>query len=86
MCIHVNPLAQQKYAFVPNAPIKIVDISAEKKSLTHVINPYVYTLGVEHEGVRWSVKRTFKEIRDVHKALKKIVKLELGIDCTYIQK
>ncbi len=85
MRIHINPLAQKKYAFVPNSPIKI-DITAEKKSLTHVINPYVYTIRIEHESTQWTVKRTYKEIREVHKSLKRIVKLELGVDCAYIKK
>lgn len=85
MSIHTNPLAQKKYAFVPNSPIKI-DIKAEKKSLTHVINPYVYTISIEHESTQWTVKRTYKEIREVHKFLRKIVKLELGIDCAYIKR
>ena len=43
MKIHTNPLVQKKFGFIPKAIVKI-EVTVEKKSLSHVINLYTYEL------------------------------------------
>jgi hypothetical protein len=47
---------------------------------------YSYTITVEHLKQTWKVHKNMKEFRDVHKALARLIKSELGIRCSDIPK
>lgn len=50
-------------------------------------NPsHSYTFNLEHNNIGWKVVRTYKEIREVHKALSKMVKAAYGVACAHIPK
>jgi hypothetical protein len=45
-----------------------------------------YIINIEHNNYKWKVDKSYKEIKDVHKILNRIVKGELGIDPYHIPK
>ena len=75
--INVNPHGATKCVFLPRAPIG-VSVSAERKHGPHIFHPYVYTLTLTHDKYTWDVVRSYKEIKEAHKTLAKIVKADLG--------
>ncbi|CAF0825220.1 unnamed protein product [Brachionus calyciflorus] len=81
--ININPFATNKHIFLPKTPIT-VSVSAERKHGAHIFHPYNYTLSFTHGEHKWEVVRTFKEIKDTHKSLSKIVKQDLGRSCSDI--
>lgn len=57
--------------------------------LLHIKEPFSlnlksYTFSFKHGKIQWDVHRSYKEIKDVHKALVKIAKQEFGIRCSEI--
>jgi len=85
LCIHLNPHAHNKYVFLPGEPIK-VSIKADRKHGSHIFHPYSYTIDFSHDIYNWSVVRSYKDIKEVHKHLAKIVKTDLGRSCSDISK
>ena len=83
--INVNPYASQKIIFLPKGPIK-VSVTAERKHGAHIFHPYIYTLSFTHDKYKWETIRTYKEIKEVHKTLAKIVKADMGRSCSDISK
>lgn len=43
-----------------------------------------YTFFIKHNNVRWEIRRTYKELKELHKVLTKLVKSEFGIRCSEI--
>ena len=70
--INKNPNATQKFIFIPNLAIK-VDVSAEKKHSSNAFSSNIYTIKLTHNNYEWEVLRTYKDLRDNHKILAKIV-------------
>ncbi len=85
LCIHINPHSHNKYIFLPGVPI-LVSIKAERKHGAHIFHPYLYTIDFTHGTYYWSVIRSYKDIKEVHKHLSKIVKSDLGRSCSDINK
>jgi hypothetical protein len=71
--INVNPHASEKHVFEPNTPIK-VKVTAERKHGAHIFHPYFYTLRFSHGDHKWEVTRLYKEIKETHKTLLKLVR------------
>ena len=57
-------------------------VRAERKHGTHLFQIYIYTILFEHDKYQWQVARTYKEIREVHKTLARIVKTDIGRSCS----
>jgi len=81
--IHVNLQTDNKCIFLPKTPID-VSVKAERKHGAHIFHPYVYTLKFKHAQYTWEVHRSYKEIKDCHKVLAKLVKQDLGKSCSDI--
>jgi hypothetical protein len=45
-----------------------------------------YIIEIEHNNFKWRVSKDLKEFKKIHKILKKVVKRELGINCSTISK
>lgn len=67
----------RKRIFIPNEAID-VKVTAERKHGPRIIHPYNYTLTFTHSTYKWSVVRSYKEIKEVHRTLGKDVKHDLG--------
>ncbi len=85
MKINVNPFSasKDKVVFLPKTPIK-VSVTAERKHGAHIFHPYLYTLSFEHGKFKWDVQRSYKDLKDVHKTLAKLVKADIGRSCSDI--
>src|SRR6185312_10745332 len=46
---------------------------------------YVYTLYFKHRDIKWKVQRSYREIKEMHRILSKLVKLDLGRSCSDIR-
>lgn len=76
--INVSPHAAKKHVFLPKTRIT-VKVTAERKHGAHIFHPYVYTLVFTHgDHHTWEVIRSYKEIKEAHKILAKMVKLDIG--------
>jgi phospholipase D1/2 len=83
MKINVNPQASRKRVFLPGEKIQ-VEVRAERKQSAYLFHPYIYTLTFTHGNAKWSVNRSYKDIKDTHKTLAKFVKNETGRSCSDI--
>ena len=63
-----------------------MSIKAERKHGAHIFHPYYYTLSFTHGKYAWEVVRSYKDIKEVHKHLAKMVKADLGRSCSDISK
>ncbi len=79
----MNVYSKHKAIFHPNAPIK-VQCTAERNHGPHLFHIYSYTLHFRHLHYTWQVTRSYKEIRDVHRTLARIVKSDIGRSCSDI--
>jgi phospholipase D1/2 len=70
---------------MPKIPITVT-VTAERKHGPHIFHPYIYTLSFSHGKYKWEVIRSYKEIKEAHKTLAKIVKQDLGRSCSDISK
>ena len=75
----------QKRVFSPKVSIE-VSIKAERKHGPHIFHPYNYTLMFTHGTFKWQVVRTYKDIKECHRALAKLVKQDMGRSCSDIRK
>ena len=66
---------------MPRTPIT-VEVTAEKKVTLNLFRSYTYTFSFEHGKFKWEVTRTYHDLKEVHKTLSKIVKLDLGRSCS----
>lgn len=68
---------------MPKVAIK-VSVTAERKHGSHIFHPYIYTLSFTHGNFKWDAIRSFKEIKETHKTLAKMVKQDIGKSCSDI--
>lgn len=85
LSIHINPNSSSKHIFHPRQPVKVT-VKAERKHGPHIFHPYIYTLKFDHAGYTWEVARSYKELKEVHKRLAKLVKADIGRSCSDISK
>ncbi len=85
LSININPNAQTKYVFLPKTPI-LVAITAERKHGAHIFHPWSYLIKFKHGKYVWQIVRSYKDIKEIHKLLAKIVKGDLGRSCADISK
>ncbi len=45
---------------------------------------YSYTITLSHNQIKWDIHRNYRELKDMHKELVKLVKAEYGIRCSEI--
>jgi phospholipase D1/2 len=83
--INRNLYSGHKVVFHPKQSIQ-VSVSAERKHGSHIFHPYIYTLSFKHDKYSWEVIRSYKEVKETHKTLAKIVKEDLGRSCSDISK
>ena len=53
-----------------NSPIKVKITSAEHRTGHHILNPYLYTIEVEHWTYKWTVKRRHNHFQHLHQQLR----------------
>ncbi len=70
---------------MPGTVVKLISVTAEKKNIVQIFRPYSYLLSFEHGKYKWEVHRTYGEIKEVHKELRKQVESELGHSCQDIR-
>lgn len=80
MRINKNFSLTEKHVFMPNVPIRVINVTSQKRSSYHR-HSYMYTIELEHGSFRWTIERNYGEIRDVHLELRKIVKNDIGVSC-----
>ena len=85
LVININPNALNKYVFLPKTPIYVM-INAERKHGAHIFHPWSYIIKFKHSKYCWQITRSYKDIKEVHKVLAKIVKADLGKSCSDITK
>ena len=81
----MNTCSQTKYIFHPKCAVE-VSVKAERKHGPHIFHPYLYTISFKHKTYTWEVVRSYKELKEVHKTLSKLVKADIGRSCSDISK
>lgn len=74
--LNVNPFAETKRVFLPKVPV-IVTVEASVKGKYHIFNPYLYKIKLQHATFEWEVKRTYKELKSVHRTLAKFARCQV---------
>jgi hypothetical protein len=54
---------------LPNIPLKVKIVKAEHRTGNHILNPYLYTIQVEHQHYQWEVKRRHTHFQHLHQQL-----------------
>jgi hypothetical protein len=67
-CLPFNDPKQR--CLLPHCPIKVQITGAEQRTGTHLLNPYLYTIEVEHWTYKWTVKRRHNHFLHLHQQLK----------------
>ncbi|CAF1079257.1 unnamed protein product [Rotaria sordida] len=64
-------------AFVPNVPVHIISITAEKShgDLLQLLDTYIYCITVEHGSIRWSIYKRHENFHDLHNELMQFAKM-----------
>lgn len=69
--IHVKPASKDSYGklcFIPRQKI-IVDIINTERSHDFQLNPYLYTIQLQHGNYTWKIRRRYKHFRQLHDSL-----------------
>ncbi|XP_054157366.1 phospholipase D1-like [Oppia nitens] len=52
-----------------NCPLRVRIVNAENRTGHHILNPYLYTIEVEHLHYKWQVKRRHTHFQNLHQQL-----------------
>ncbi|CAD5118946.1 DgyrCDS7620 [Dimorphilus gyrociliatus] len=69
--VHAKPSSKETYGklcFIPRQKI-IVDIIHIEQTRDFQLNPYLYTIQLQHGNYTWKIRRRYKHFRQVHDAL-----------------
>ncbi|CAH2091665.1 unnamed protein product [Euphydryas editha] len=70
--IHEPPIkfnSVQRKVFIPGVPIKVRFVENERSVTTHLINPNLYTINLQHGDFTWTIKKRYKHILNLHQQL-----------------
>ena len=56
--------------FLPGVPVSIRITEANYTPKSHTLHPYLYTINVTHGMYKWTLKRRFDKIHELHTKLK----------------
>ncbi|XP_048480960.1 phospholipase D2 [Plutella xylostella] len=59
----------QRKVFIPGVEIKVKFLENERSVTTHLLNPNLYTIQLEHGEFTWTIKRRYKHILYLHQQL-----------------
>ncbi|CAG2112863.1 unnamed protein product, partial [Medioppia subpectinata] len=54
---------------LPGCPLTVTITAAEHRDGHHILNPYLYTIQVEHQQFKWLVRRRHTHFKSLHQAL-----------------
>lgn len=54
---------------VPHCPVRVKIVNAEHRTGTHILNPYLYTIEVQHFHYKWTIKRRHNHFQHLHQQL-----------------
>ena len=54
---------------VPHCPVRVKIINVEQMTGTHILNPYLYTIEVQHFHYKWIIKRRHNHFHSLHQHL-----------------
>ncbi|KRT80724.1 hypothetical protein AMK59_5301, partial [Oryctes borbonicus] len=55
--------------FISGSPIDVTIVDYEISHATHLLNPILYTISVQHGGFTWEIKKRYKHFQDLHHQL-----------------
>lgn len=70
--IHNQPVkfsSVHRKVFIPGVEIKVRFVENERSVTTHLINPNLYTIQLQHGDFTWSIKKRYKHILYLHQQL-----------------
>ncbi|XP_021931643.1 phospholipase D1 isoform X2 [Zootermopsis nevadensis] len=62
--------AQKRRVFIPGQDISVRITDYERSVTTHLLNPNLYTIELQHGNFSWTIKRRYKHIQHLHQQLK----------------
>ncbi|KAJ0179151.1 hypothetical protein K1T71_004863 [Dendrolimus kikuchii] len=66
-CIKFNSVHRK--VFIPGVEIKVRFIENERSVTTHLLNPNLYTISLQHGDFSWTIKKRYKHILYLHQQL-----------------
>ncbi|CAK1551566.1 unnamed protein product [Leptosia nina] len=70
--IHSPPInfkSVHRKVFIPGVEIKVRFVENERSVTTHLLNPNLYTINLEHGDFKWTIKKRYKHILYLHQQL-----------------
>ncbi|XP_045534093.1 phospholipase D2 isoform X1 [Papilio machaon] len=70
--IHNPPIkfnSVHRKVFIPGVEIKVRFVENERSVTTHLLNPNLYTILLQHGDFKWTIKRRYKHILYLHQQL-----------------
>ncbi|XP_047111364.1 phospholipase D1 isoform X1 [Schistocerca piceifrons] len=70
--VHSPPVsfkALHRHLFIPHVEIKVKIIDVERSVTTHILNPNLYTLAVQHGDFTWQIKKRYSQFQQLHQQL-----------------
>ncbi|CAF4949483.1 unnamed protein product [Pieris macdunnoughi] len=70
--IHSTPIkfkSVHRKVFIPGVEIKVRFVENERSVTTHLLNPNLYTINLEHGDFKWTIKKRYKHILYLHQQL-----------------
>ncbi|XP_063823653.1 phospholipase D1 [Ostrinia nubilalis] len=70
--IHETPMkfnAVHRKVFIPGVEIRVKFVENERSVTTHLLNPNLYTIHLQHGDFTWTIKKRYKHILYLHQQL-----------------
>nr|QDR51023.1 Phospholipase D [Manduca sexta] len=70
--IHQPPIkfnSVHRKVFIPGVEIKVKFVENERSVTTHLLNPNLYTISLQHGDFQWTIKKRYKHILYLHQQL-----------------
>ncbi|XP_050341987.1 phospholipase D2 isoform X2 [Nymphalis io] len=70
--IHAPPIkfnSVHRKVFIPGVEIKVRFVENERSVTTHLLNPNLYTINLQHGDFTWTIKKRYKHILYLHQQL-----------------
>ncbi|XP_038213563.1 phospholipase D2 isoform X2 [Zerene cesonia] len=70
--IHAPPIkfkSVHRKVFIPGVEIKVRFVENERSVTTHLLNPNLYTINLQHGDFKWTIKKRYKHILYLHQQL-----------------
>ncbi|XP_045763314.1 phospholipase D2 isoform X1 [Maniola jurtina] len=70
--IHAPPVkfnSVHRKVFIPGVEIKVRFVENERSVTTHLLNPNLYTINLQHGDFTWTIKKRYKHILYLHQQL-----------------